>query len=69
MAPLEFDGKTDSIFQEYDRGGADFMEYIEEYGHFSDVPIDLMLTFMKKYYPRIFEEGTELDSGFQIDLL
>ncbi len=68
VAPLEFDGKTDSIFQEYDRSGADFMEYLEDYGHFADVPINLMFMLMKQYYPRIFEEGAT-GSGFQIDSL
>jgi len=66
VAPLEFDGETDSVFQEYDRSGADFMEYIEEYGHFEEVPIDLMYDLMKEHYPAIFEKENDSSSGFQI---
>src|SRR4051812_2107287 len=36
VAPLEFDGRGDSIFQEYDRQGNVFMEYLHEYGAFAD---------------------------------
>ncbi len=31
------------------------MEYVHNYGTFSDVPIELMNSEMKKYYPHLFE--------------
>ena len=40
VAPLEFDGKNDSLFQEFDQEGGIFMEYLEDYGHFADLPMD-----------------------------
>jgi transglutaminase-like putative cysteine protease len=49
--PLEFDGKSDSLFQEFDRKGGKFMEYVHDYGHFDDIPFDLMVSEWKKYYP------------------
>jgi transglutaminase-like putative cysteine protease len=55
VAPLDFDGEKDSIFQAYDREGADFMEYMEDYGVFGDVPLDLIITLMREYYPRFFD--------------
>lgn len=59
VSPLDWDGETDSLFQEFE-GGKRFMEYVHFYGHFSDVPIDLMNQEMKKYYPHLF--GAEYDS-------
>jgi len=32
------------------------MEYLHYYGTFEDVPIELMNSEMKKYYPHLFEE-------------
>ncbi len=55
VSPLDWDGKTDSLFQAYE-GKQQFMEYVHDYGSFSDVPIDLMNQEMKKYYPHLFEE-------------
>ena len=55
VEPLEFDGKTDSIFQEYDHKGNVFMKYIHNYGAFADLPYELYLFELKKNYPHIFE--------------
>jgi transglutaminase-like putative cysteine protease len=54
VTPLNWDGKSDSLFQEFDQGKK-FMEYKHFYGVFDDVPIDLMNSEMKKYYPHLFE--------------
>lgn len=49
--PLEFDGKNDSIFQEFDKEGGKFMEYLEEYGDFDELPLDFMLALWEQHYP------------------
>jgi transglutaminase-like putative cysteine protease len=49
VAPLEFDGEQDSIFQAYNNGGK-FMEYLHEYGTFEDLPYQLMVSEWKKHY-------------------
>jgi transglutaminase-like putative cysteine protease len=54
VTPLEWDGKTDSLFQEYEQGKR-FMEYRRFYGVFGDVPIQLMNEEMRTYYPHLFE--------------
>jgi transglutaminase-like putative cysteine protease len=54
VSPLVFDAKTDSMFQEFENGQR-FMEYLHFYGTFSDVPIELMNSEMKKHYPHLFE--------------
>lgn len=50
---LEFNGEEDSIFQEYDKAGNTFMEYLEDYGHFEDVPVDFIRNNMKENYPHL----------------
>jgi len=56
VAPLDFDGKSDSVFQEYNRGGNEFMEYVEDYGHFEDLPLDFILQNMKEHYGQFFKQ-------------
>lgn len=55
VAPLEFDGTKDSIFQEFDHLGNVFMTYLHDYGAFSDLPYDLYLEELNKHYPHIFD--------------
>ena len=50
---IEFDGKTDAIFQEYDRSGNVFMEYLHDYGAFEDMPYELFLDELEKHYPHL----------------
>ena len=53
VAPLEFTGEEDSIFQQYNEAGDAFMEYLEDYGHFPDVPMDFIRENMRTLYPAI----------------
>ena len=48
VKPLDFDGLNDSVFQEYNREGQEFMEYLEDYGHFEDLPFDFILNNTRK---------------------
>ena len=57
VAPLEFDGVHDSIFQPFDPEGARFMEYVHDYGSFDDLPYDLMLSQWRTYYPTVAKTG------------
>ncbi len=55
VEPLEFDGINDSYLQQYNSKGTKFMEYIEDYGHFEDVPLDFMKENLRLHYPQIFD--------------
>ena len=55
VSPLDWDGKTDSMFQEFE-GNNRFMEYRHFYGEFDDVPVALMNSEMQKHYPHLFEK-------------
>lgn len=52
--PLEFDGRHDSLFHEYDRGGRRHMEYVGQRGQFPDVPYDTIIADYKRVYSRWF---------------
>src|SRR5688500_4124406 len=51
--PIEFDGTRDAIFQEYDRSGNVFMEYLHDYGAFDDMPYQMFLDELDRHYPHI----------------
>lgn len=55
VKPLEFDGKEDSIFHEFDNLGQKHMEYVRDHGHFSDLPFDRIVTAFDQTYPNFFE--------------
>lgn len=50
--PLEFDGRQDSLFHEFDREGRRHMEYVRERGNYPDVPYEAIIADFKKTYPR-----------------
>lgn len=53
VATLDFNGEEDSLFQEFDKKGGIFMKYLEEYGHFEDLPLDFILDNIKRHYFKI----------------
>lgn len=50
VEPLAFDGRRDSVFQAYDRKAGRFMEYVEDHGHFPDIPFDRMFAQWALHY-------------------
>lgn len=48
---LEFNGREDSVFQEFDPVKGKFMEYLYDYGHFYDFPYKKFVKELKKHYP------------------
>ncbi|MEO1518209.1 MAG: transglutaminase family protein [Bacteroidota bacterium] len=53
VATLDFDGQSDSIFQEFDREGGQFMEYLEDYGAFDEFPLEFIIDNFKTHYTRL----------------
>lgn len=54
--PLEFNGREDSIFHEYNHEQKKYMEYVKDYGNFPDLPYEQMLHAFKEAYPHFFHE-------------
>ncbi len=50
VAPLEFDGRTDSVFQAYNEENRKFMEYVAFHGTHADIPLaDLLAAWEEAY--------------------
>ena len=66
IAPLEFNGTCDSIFHPFDKNGNQHMEYLNDRGHFDDLPLERIMASFKKNYPRLKEKISadfEKDAG------
>lgn len=55
VASLGFDGEHDAVFQQYNKEGGQFMEYLHDYGTFSDVPYDMFMDELHRHYPHLSE--------------
>jgi transglutaminase-like putative cysteine protease len=60
VEPLDFDGENNSFLQPYNSEGTRFMEYIDDYGYFDDVPLDFMIKNIKEHYPFIFDTDEKI---------
>ena len=58
---LEFDGTEDAMLQSFNRDKQEFMEYLEDYGHFADVPFEFILKVFEKNYPQIYNQYKSKD--------
>ena len=50
VVPLDFNGRDDSIFQLYNLKNKRFMEYVEDHGTFSDIPVEKIVNAWEKAY-------------------
>jgi transglutaminase-like putative cysteine protease len=59
VPPLEFNGREDSVFQPFNLGNRKYMEYVEDFGSFADVPLGAILAAWRKTYGENFIEKVE----------
>lgn len=57
VAPLEFDGREDSVFQEYDAAAGRFMEYVNDHGTHADLPFADMVAAWRRHYSKVAATG------------
>jgi len=50
VAPLDFDGTNDAIFQAFAADGRRYMEYVRDRGSYEDLPLDEMLATLRDAY-------------------
>jgi transglutaminase-like putative cysteine protease len=55
LKPLDFDGRTDSLFHPFDQSGRRHMEYLNDRGTFADVPFETIQADLSKAYPRLMQ--------------
>ncbi|MDP6352153.1 MAG: transglutaminase family protein [Alphaproteobacteria bacterium] len=63
VRPLEFDGRTDSLFHPYDTAGRKHMEYVAHRGSFADVPFDQIMAAFAQHYGSAMSRGFRPDHG------
>jgi len=59
VKPLEWDGRTDSIFHPFDEDDRRHMEYLRDRGSFADVPVQEIQQAFREAYPRFFKLGKD----------
>jgi transglutaminase-like putative cysteine protease len=68
IKPLEFNGKDDALFHEYDKKGDRHMEYIRYRGHYADLPLSEIIEAYEKHYPKeLFDDTMVSDGDFHDD--
>ncbi|MDX1502899.1 MAG: transglutaminase family protein [Thermoanaerobaculia bacterium] len=55
VAPLEFDGRSDSVLQPFDAEGRLHMEYVLDRGSFDDLPFAELVEATRERYPHLFD--------------
>lgn len=55
VRPLDFDGREDSIFHQFDSEGRRHMEYVDFIGEFADMPHADFAARMRQHHPRLLE--------------
>jgi transglutaminase-like putative cysteine protease len=66
VSVLEFDGRTDSLFQQFDRSGRRHMEYLHDRGVYVDVPFEVILDDFRVHYPALLSKAG-LSGDFQAE--
>lgn len=68
VVPLDFDGRTDSLFQSHNGQGDRYMEYVRDRGQFADVPGETIMAVFRKTYPIWVAECPAGDFGSEAEL-
>jgi transglutaminase-like putative cysteine protease len=59
IRPLEFDGRSDSLYHPHDDIGQRHMEFVQMHGEWDDFPYERVMARMRALHPRLFEGGGE----------
>jgi transglutaminase-like putative cysteine protease len=62
LLPLDFDGRSDSIYHPFDTSGQRHMEYLRDRGSFADVPLARIVADFRAVYPQ-WLHGPDARSG------
>jgi transglutaminase-like putative cysteine protease len=63
LTPLEFDGRSDSVYHPFDENGRRHMEFVRMRGEFDDVPYEAVVNGIKDAHPRLFASSHTTASG------
>jgi hypothetical protein len=54
VRPIEFDGRSDAVFHEFDLRENRHMEYVKERGVYDDLPYDAIVASFRATYPQMY---------------
>ncbi|MBV8091823.1 MAG: transglutaminase domain-containing protein [Acetobacteraceae bacterium] len=63
MKPLEFDGRSDSIYHPFDERGQKHMEFVHMHGEFDDMPYDQVIDGLRRAHPNLFKDSVSFRNG------
>jgi transglutaminase-like putative cysteine protease len=63
IKPLDFDGRSDSVYHPYDDEGRRHMEFLHLHGEFDDVPYDLVVNGIRQAHPLLFASSQTTAAG------
>lgn len=63
IRPLDFDGRSDSLYHPFDEQGRRHMEFVHVHGEFDDVPYDMVVDGIKTAHPRLFASSHTTTAG------
>jgi hypothetical protein len=63
IKPLDFDGRTDSLYHPYDEQGRRHMEFLTLRGEFDDVPYSLVTDGIRQAHPLLFASTDRTAAG------
>jgi hypothetical protein len=69
LLPLEWDGRSDSIYHPFDKTGNRHMEYVHQRGSFDDMPLAAIVDDFWRLYPRLMVAlGTMRGADFDAEV-
>lgn len=57
VKPLEFDGRSDSVFHPFDEDDRKHMEYLRDRGRYPDIPVQEIQDAFREAYPKFYRLG------------
>ena len=63
LLPLDFDGRSDSIYHPFDKAGNRHMEYVNQHGAFDDMPLDRIVADFEIRYPLWLRSAAEMNGA------
>ncbi|HWM01262.1 MAG TPA: transglutaminase-like domain-containing protein [Actinophytocola sp.] len=67
IAPLDFDGSTDSVYHPYDEQGRQHMEFVHWHGEFDDFPYELVVDGIRDAHPLLFDSSRRTTEGSLVE--
>jgi transglutaminase-like putative cysteine protease len=68
LHPLEFNGREDSLYHEFDQSGNKHMEYLNDRGEFEDIPLADMLAVFEEHYPNLIADAADWETDVELEV-